>query len=313
MQDLDKSSLNYIFVDKSYSPLKISFRGWITIIINTIRSLIDGPYVLVAAGCAFFSTLSLFPSISSLISIYGLVFDPQTVEPQLKFLQHFFPPIVYIFLQKMINSIVDQTSSTLTIQLVISILFALWSASIGTKGLITGLNVAYNKHESRNYIKFQILSVVLTFCAILGTILTLAVIVALPAILKFLPLQFLNILSDYFPAYNMVRVAGNVIVFLFATWTFSLFYRFGPCRFSVYWRWIYPGAIIATSLWLFVAVSFSYYVAHFANFTITYGPLGTVVAVMMWFLVSCYVVLVGAQFNSKIEEYILDDSHDLKK
>ena len=313
MRDLDRSSESHIFVEKHHSTLKISFNGWVKIIMATIHTLIDGPYMLVAAGCAFFSTLSLFPSISSLISIYGLVFDPQTVEPQLEFLQHFFPPNVYVFLQEMINSIVEQTHSTLTIQLVVSILFALWSASIGTKGLVTGLNVAYNTHETRSFLKFQVLSVVLTFCAILGTIMTLAVIVALPAILNILPYQFLNILTDYFPAYNMVRISSNIIVFLFATWTFALFYRFGPCRSNVHWRWTCPGAFIATILWLLAAFSFSYYVAHFANFTSTYGPLGTVVAVMMWFLVSCYVVLVGAQFNAQIEGYILDRSEASNK
>lgn len=306
MSDLDRSSFEYIFLEKRYSPLKISFRGWITIIMNTIRTLINGPYMLVSAGCAFFSTLSLFPSISSLISIYGLAFDPQTVEPQLEFLQHFLPPTVYNFLQEMIHGIVDQTHSTLTIQLGISILLAIWSAAIGTKGLITGLNVAYNAKETRNFFKFQLLAMALTFCAILGTILTLAIIVALPAILKVLPLQFLDIISDYFPAFNIVRMISNGIVLIFVTWTFSLFYRFGPCRFTVNWRWICPGAVIATILWLLSAFLFSFYVAHFTNFTSTYGPLGTVAAVMMWFLVSCYVILLGAQFNSKIEEYILE-------
>lgn len=306
MNDLDRSSFEHILFSKRYSPLKISFRGWMTIVINTIRTLINGPFMLVSAGCAFFSTLSLFPSISSLVSIYGLAFDPQTVEPQLKFLQHFLPPTVYNFLQEMIHGIVDQTHSTLTIQLGISILLALWSAAVGTKGFITGLNVAYNAQETRNFFKFQVLALALTFCAILGTTLTLAVVVALPAILKVLPLQFLDIISNYFPAFNMVRMISNVIVLFFVIWTFSLFYRFGPCRSTVNWRWICPGAIVATMLWLLSAFLFSYYVAHFANFTSTYGPLGTVAAVMMWFLVSCYVVLMGAQFNSKTEEYVLE-------
>lgn len=304
MNDLDEASFESIFAEKRHSPLKISLRGWITIIMNTVRTLIDGPYVLVAAGCAFFSTLSLFPSINSLIFIYGLIFDPQTVEPQLEFLHHFLPPSAYNLLRDMIHSIVGQAHSVLTIQLGVSILLTLWSSAIGTKGLITGLNIAYDAKETRSFLKFQSLALALTLFAIVGTILTLAIIVALPVILKVLPLQFLDVISDYFPHFNMVRIVSNIIVLLFVTWIFSLFYRFGPCRFTVYWRWIYPGAIVATGLWLLSAFSFSYYVAHFANFTSTYGPLGTVVAVMMWFLVSCYVVLLGAEFNSKIEEYV---------
>lgn len=312
MDETVKSPMEEILREKEYSPLKISFRGWWTIVMNTIKALVSGPSMLVAAGCAFFTTLSLFPTISSLISMYGLVFDPQTVEPQLEFLQHFLPPSVYNFLQQMIHNIVDQTDSTLTIQLGISITLALWASAVGTKGLITGLNVAYGEKEARNFFKFQLLALVLTFCAILGTSLTLAIIVALPAIIKLLPLNvFYDImnyfpnLDDYFPAFSIARTISNIVVLFFVIWTFSLFYRFGPCRKLVFWRWILPGAILSTLLWLLSAFGFSFYVAHLANFTSTYGPLGTIAAIMMWFWISCYVVLLGAQFNSKIEEYII--------
>lgn len=312
MDDTNQSLAEEILREKGYSPLKISFRGWRTIIINTIKALIVGPSMLVAAGCAFYSTLSLFPTISSLISIYGLVFDPQTVEPQLQFLQHFLPPSVYNFLQQMIHNIIDQTDSTLTIQLAVSIVLAIWASAVGTKGLITGLNVAYDTKEARNFFKFQLLAVALTFFAILGMSLTLAIVVALPAIIKLLPLQvFYDImnyfpnLDDYFPVLNIARTASNVIVLIFVVWSFTLFYRFGPSRKLVFWRWIFPGAILSTALWLLSAFGFSFYVAHLANFTSTYGPLGTIAAIMMWFWVSCYVVLLGAQFNSKIEEYVI--------
>ncbi|EHD13325.1 hypothetical protein CIN_15170 [Commensalibacter intestini A911] len=312
MDDTNQSLAEEILREKGYSPLKISFRGWRTIIINTIKALIVGPSMLVAAGCAFYSTLSLFPTISSLISIYGLVFDPQTVEPQLQFLQHFLPPSVYNFLQQMIHNIIDQTDSTLTIQLAVSIVLAIWASAVGTKGLITGLNVAYDTKEARNFFKFQLLAVALTFFAILGMSLTLAIVVALPAIIKLLPLQvFYDImnyfpsLDDYFPVLNIARTISNVIVLIFVVWSFTLFYRFGPSRKLVFWRWIFPGAILSTVLWLLSAFGFSFYVAHLANFTSTYGPLGTIAAIMMWFWVSCYVVLLGAQFNSKIEEYVI--------
>ncbi|MDI2112810.1 YihY/virulence factor BrkB family protein [Commensalibacter nepenthis] len=318
MSDVNPSHLSEILQEKNYSPLKISFRGWKLIVVNTVKTLIQGPSMLVAAGCAFFTTLSLFPTISSLISMYGLVFDPQTVEPQLNFLQHFLPPSVYKFLQQMIHTIIDQTESTLTIQLAISIVLALWASAVGTKALITGLNVVYNRKEERNFFKFQLLALALTFCAILGTSLTLATIVAIPAIIKLLPLnvfyEIMNYfpnLDEYLPAINMARTISNIVVLVFVIWTFSLIYRFGPCRALVLWRWILPGAILSTILWLLAAFGFSFYVAHLANFTSTYGPLGTIAAVMMWFWVSCYVVLLGAQFNSKIEEHIIEKSPTL--
>ncbi|CAK7192211.1 hypothetical protein COMNV_00396 [Commensalibacter sp. Nvir] len=313
------SSKKVFSLDRNCSPLKISIGGWFEILKNTIMALINGPSTLVSAGCAFFSTLSLFPTASSLISIYGLLFDPQTVEPQLKFLSHFLPPSVYQFLQQMIKNLVEQTNSTLTTQLVISILLALWASAIGTKGLITGLNITYNVEEARNFFKFQVVSFTLTLFAILGMILTLAIVVALPAIINTLPLKLFYEVVNFHPivgqliqSFNIVRTSSNLVVLFFIMGIFALFYRYGPCRNDVKWRWIFPGVIASTFLSLVSALLFSFYVAHLANFTSTYGPLGTIAAVMMWFWVSCYVVLLGAQFNAKIEEYVMKNSFKIQ-
>ena len=306
MPDPENSSqLEAIFQNKHYAPWRISFRSWLTIFYNTISDLISGTTSLVAAGCAFFATLALFPAISVLISIYGLVFDLQTVEPQLRFIRRLLPPSAYDLLVQMINNVISQTHSSLTLSLIIAIVIALWSASVGTKGLLSGLNIAYGTTESRNYFKFQFISLFMTFCGILGTITTLAVIVALPAVLRFIPKQIFEVIEIYLPTINLVSTIGNIIVLLFAAITFSLFYRYGPCRFNVFWRWIIPGSIISTLFWLLFAYGFSFYVAHIANFSSTYGPLGAVGAVLMWFWVSCYVILLGAQFNAEIERELI--------
>jgi membrane protein len=68
-----------------------------------------------------------------------------------------------------------------------------------------------------------------------------------------------------------------------------------------------PGSLLATALWLVVSVLFSYYVGHIASYDSTYGPLGAVVGVMMWFWVTAYVVLLGAELNAELE---LQTTHD---
>lgn len=74
------------------SPWAMSRKDWRIIVSNTFKNLVFGPTTLVAAGCAFYTTLSLFPAISALISIYGLVFDVQTVAPQMDILRNLLPP-----------------------------------------------------------------------------------------------------------------------------------------------------------------------------------------------------------------------------
>ncbi|KXV75399.1 trehalose-binding protein, partial [Acetobacter malorum] len=113
-------------------PSALRWQDWKTIFTLTFKSLISGPTTLVAAGCAFYTTLSLFPAISSLISIYGLAFDVQTVTPQLEVLRNLLPPGAYALIYDRIQTLVAEPHSSLTVNLVISLSVALWSASAAT-------------------------------------------------------------------------------------------------------------------------------------------------------------------------------------
>ncbi|WP_051537123.1 YhjD/YihY/BrkB family envelope integrity protein [Asaia prunellae] len=92
---------------------------------------------LSAAGCAFYATLSLFPAITSLISVYGLVFDLQTVEPQLNVLRSLLPPAAFQLIASQIHTLIGQPHSSLTMGLIFSISIALWSTSASTKSVLS--------------------------------------------------------------------------------------------------------------------------------------------------------------------------------
>ena len=81
----------------------------------------------------------------------------------------------------------------------------------------------------------------------------------------------------------------------------ALVYRFVPCRPDAPWRWITPGSVLATIIWLAATAGFGLYVASFGNYNATYGALGAVVGLMMWMWLSTIVVLIGAELNSEIE------------
>ena len=81
----------------------------------------------------------------------------------------------------------------------------------------------------------------------------------------------------------------------------ALLYRYGPSRERQRGRQIFAGAILATLLWLIASTGLSFYVAHIARFGVTYGPLGAVVAIMLWFYLTAYAVLLGAEVNSQLE------------
>jgi membrane protein len=87
----------------------------------------------------------------------------------------------------------------------------------------------------------------------------------------------------------------------------AMLYRFGPSREVARWRWITPGSAFVAVVWIAASVLFSFYVANFSTYNVTYGSLGAVVAAMMWLYISAFVVLIGAELNAELE---LQTRHD---
>ncbi|WP_298215414.1 YihY/virulence factor BrkB family protein [Acidocella sp.] len=246
---------------------------------------------LVAAGCAFYATLALFPTITMLISLYGLVFNPDTVQPQLHYLRGFMPPDVYNLISQRIQSLVSQPAKGLGLSFAVSLALSLWSSSTGTKSVLNALTLAYREEETRDMIRFQIVSLAMTLVAVIGVILAIGFLVFLPIALAFLGLpssmQFLAGLISF------ATLVGFVIGAL------GLLYRFGPAGND---RIFYaPGAAIATVAWMAASWAFGFYVGHFAAYSATYGPLATLIGLMMWFYITAYVVLFGAEFNAALD------------
>ncbi len=282
------------------SPTEIPWPGWKRVLRRVAWEMITDRVSLVAAGCAFYATLALFPAISMLVSIYGLMFDPVTVEPQLVVLRDLLPPAAYQLIAARVHQLVTQPSRTLGFGLLFSTAFTLWSAATGTKGILTALNLAYEETETRSILRYQLTAFAITFCAILGAIFGLAFLVGLPTAVTFL--------GSSANQAALLNLASFALLILFVMASLSLLYRFGPCREQPRWQWVTPGSIIATVLWLAASALFSFYVGHFASYDSTYGPLGTVVGVMMWFFVTVYAVLLGAELNAELEMQTAHDS-----
>jgi membrane protein len=285
---------------RAATPFAIPWRGWRQVIGRTWREISSDRISLVAAGCAFYATLALFPSISMLVSLYGLVFDPSTVEPQLATLQTVLPPEAYTLIDNWVHTLVSRGGATLGVHLLVSTLLALWSSATGTKAMLSALNLAYEEKERRSFIRFQLIGLFMTLCAIVGAILGIATLVFLPVVVTFLGL------SSY--AKQLLSAGSFLLLLFFVLLSLSLLYRFGPSRTVARWTWVTPGSVVATALWLLVSVLFSYYVGHLASYDATYGPLGAVVGVMMWFWFTAYVVLLGAELNAELEMQTRQDS-----
>jgi membrane protein len=246
---------------------------------------------LVAAGCAYYATLALFPTITMLISLYGLVYNPDTVQPQLHYLQRFMPPAAFALISDRIQSVVAQPAKGLGLSLFISLAISLWSSSTGTTSLLNALTLAYHERETRGILRFHLMALGMTLVAIIGTAMAVGFLVFVPVALAFLGL------SAY--AAFLVSLISGVTMIVFLLLALALLYRFGPAGAGRIFH--APGAVIATVLWLLASWAFGFYVGNFAAYSVVYGPLATLIGLMMWFYISAYVVLFGAEVNAALD------------
>jgi membrane protein len=248
---------------------------------------------MVAGSCGFFALLALFPATSVLISLYGLLLDPLRVERQLQALRDLLPPEAFDLIAQQVHKLAAAGSTRLSWGLAVSFLFALYSATSGTKALLTALNIAYEESEKRSFLRFNLVALLFTLGGILGVTLALAIIVGTPAVLNLAWLGTVEAVA--------VRLISFAILLVCVVLGLSVLYRFGPSREEARWRWVTPGSIIAAVLWLAASLIFSLYVSHFGSYDAMYGSIGAVVVMLMWFYISAFVVLLGAELNAELE------------
>jgi membrane protein len=274
-------------------PREIPSRGWLDIARRVKRQIREDRLSIVAAGVAFYGLLAVFPALVALVGIYGLLADPAQIEQQVRALSAVLPPQASGVLLTQLHDLASTDRTALGIGAIGGLLLALWSASAAVRTLMEALNIAYDEEERRGFIGFYGTALLLTFGGIVAVVLAIGLVVALPALLNLLGLDWL--------VDAIVRLARWPLLALLAITGFAVAYRYGPSREAPRWRWVSWGAAIAVLLWLAGSAAFSLYVTRFGNYNETYGAAGAVVILLMWFLLSSYAILIGAEINAEME------------
>jgi membrane protein len=282
------------------TPKDIPARGWKDILWRVKEQIAQDRLSIIAAGVAFYGLLAVFPGLIALVGLYGLAFDPQQVEQQVSALSGILPPQAADILLGQLHDLTTTDSTALSIGAIGGLLLALWSASAGMRTLMEALNVAYGEEEKRGFLRFYGTALLLTLAAILGTVIALALVIALPIVLKFLGLS--SALSWVISIAAWPILVGMMLLGL------AIVYRYGPSREEPRWRWVSWGAVTATLLWIAGSVLFTVYVTRFGNYNETYGSVGAIVILLMWFLLSSYAVLIGAELNAEMERQTRADT-----
>lgn len=287
--------------EQAERPRDIPLRGWKQVLLRVKDEIGKDNLSIVAAGVAFYGLFAIFPAITAFVTLYGLITDPAEVEQQLATLRGVMPEDAFGIVQQQMHSVVSQATGSLSLGLLLSLALAVWSATKGTNAIFTALNIAYGEHEERGFLSLNLWSLAFTVGGIVFVIVALFAIAAVPAALAVVGSPG-GLLELVLLALRWVLMAVLMMLAL------ALVYRYGPSRATARFQWVSAGAIAATVLWLVASVAFSLYVRHFGSYDKTFGSLGAVVILLMWFYISAYVVCLGAELNAELERQTRRDS-----
>ncbi len=296
----EKNENKPVYGHDANKPRQIPAKGWKQILLRVKDAIANDHIPIISAGVAFYLFLALFPAIAALLSIYGLVMDPQQVQDQMSQLTAILPQQGQQFLSSILESVAEKSNQSLGWGVALSILFSLWSANKGTKAIFEGTSIAYNEENTRSFIKANALSLLFTLSAIVLFIISLSLIVAFPALMGRLGLPDLII--------TLIEYVRWLILGLLVVFAIAAVYKFGSVRNRPKFRWVNWGAIIATLLWLIASWLFSFYVKNFGNFDETYGAVAAVIIMMLWFFMTSFVILIGAEINAEMEHQTSKDT-----
>ena len=279
------------------TPKELLRRTWA----ETLHDDIFGKSSEIAYNLLF----ALFPMLLFLLAIFGMMAGPGSAMQQnvIGMLSRNLPGAAADLVAKTLKEVSTVSDGG---KITVGMALGLWTASSGVASMMSGLNMAYDVRDARPYWKSRLLIAIgLTIAIAILTIAAMSIVlfgnkIAIAA-------------GNYFGLGDSTVIAWRIIqwplAIFFMTVAFSLIYYYGPDVKEQHWYWITPGSLIGVGLWLGLSFAFREYLRYFNSYSKTYGSLGAVIILLMWFYVTSAGFLIGGEINSEIEHAAAERGH----
>lgn len=251
-----------------------------------------------AASLSYYFLFALFPALLFLTAIVGLLPWPKLMDQLLGYMARVLPTDAGSLLTKTVAEVIKGARGSLVS---LGVLGALWGASSGMVSISNALNVAFDVRDPRRWWRHRLEAMGLTIGFSLLTIVAMLLFVFGERIGEEVA-QGLGVGKAFTRAWNIARWPALTLCGLVGI---ILVYQLAPAA-RLHWRRVMPGAIFALAGWLFASYALRVYVRYVGNYNATYGSIGGVIVLMLWFYLSSLALLVGAEINSQIRRAQLD-------
>jgi membrane protein len=260
---------------------------------KAVRDLDQKHLLAFAGGLAYYFFVSLFPLLIFLASVVSFLPIPGLLEQILALMGLFVPGDSMALVARVLSEIMASRDTTF---LSIGLIGTLWSMSGGFAGMIEALNVAYDVREGRNFLVVRLLAIGLAMVVGALILVVLAAMLVGPRLGDWIAYQ-LGLDPVVTVAWLYFRW---VLAVAFATLAVELVYYLGPNVEQRKFLRTVPGALVAVALWLGASYLLGLYLQYFAGYSKTYGTLGAVVGLLLWFYISSAALLIGAEINAEM-------------
>lgn len=265
---------------------------WRRVAIDTLKIFIDPDTAPRCAATAFFGFLSFFPAIATVALIYGIVANRILVAETVSNFGYVLPGMALRIFDEQLKLLSDAPRTTLGLGLLISIPLALWSGSRGVEALLFAMSRVRGKPEKRGFIKEVLVAVGMTVGGSVFLVAALLTVAGLPALFPF------PTTADW-----LVLLIRWPVLLVISALVMGVLYRYGPDRHPRRLRFIWPGAVLASLLWVLAGAVFSIYVENWGNYSATFGSVSAAVVLLLWMYNSAQIMVLGAAFNAALERH----------
>lgn len=284
--------------------MKYKDNKWFIFLSKLISNIRKDEVTAIGAQLTYYLILSLFPFLIFLLNIIGhiSVLDESILDDWLVFL----PTETQILIKSIVNEIaIGRTDRTISL----SLIFTLWSSSLGISAIIRAINKAYNIERRRNYIRQKIISIIFAVALAFLLIIVLLTLV-FGETLGNTVFSYIGATEIFYKVWGILRTIIPIVSMIII---FGLLYKYSviPNK-RIYIRFIdtLPGAIFTTVVWIISSSVFSFYVNNFAHYSRTYGRLAGVIVLLIWLYITSITIVLGGEINGTYANLYLEGKKD---
>jgi len=276
-------------------PTDLSKRDYLAILKRAAKRANKDHVTSLAAALAYYAFLAIPAALLLAAGLFGLLADPNAVTTIIKDLHGIVPSQVSSLIEGSLRRLTQQNSTSITL-IVVGAVLALWSLSGAMQNVMWALNLAYDRSETRGFVRRRLVAAGMAVFALVASTLALGLLVLGPDLSRWIGNAIGNRRATeivWWAAQWPILIGGLLLAF-------GVIYYLGP-DVKQKWQFLSFGAVFAVVVWLIASGAFAYYASRFGSYNKAWGSLSAVVVMLTWLWISSVALLLGAEINAEAE------------